>query len=221
MNIASSAATRAASAACESVLAVDAGKDDMSIRLAQTVIIKGMFKKSGNPKVEELTKSHKERHYNLSSLRVVEKVMEEGLKPARFCSWCAEIRVYHGNQKYCSPECSRSAMAWAYPQKEESLAALLIKQDYKCNICKFDYAPHMDSIATNSRYTEENDWRNNYIWYFYKILKSRVPLEHRPEVDHIIPIYKGGQSLGIDNHQCICYTCHKTKTGKDLSGKRK
>lgn len=177
-----------------------------------------MFKKSANPQVEELTKSHRERSYNLTNLKVV---TVEGL---RRCAWCTEGKLNHGNQKYCTTECSRSAMAWAYPQKEENLAALLIKQDYKCNECKFDYVPYMDQIAQadgRAHSTAINDWRTEYIWYYYKRLKHNVPKEHRPEVDHIVPIYKGGASLGIDNHQCICYSCHKTKTGKDLSGKRK
>jgi 5-methylcytosine-specific restriction endonuclease McrA len=113
-------------------------------------------------------------------------------------------------------------MAWAYPQKEENLAALLIRQNYKCNICQFDYAPFMDAIAARDMIHGrlETDWRNEYIWHFYKRLKEQVPKDRRPEVDHIVPIYKGGTPLGIDNHQAICYTCHKSKTSKDLSGKR-
>lgn len=176
-----------------------------------------MFKKSGNPKVEELTKSHKERSFNLSDLSAIK------LDGKRFCAWCGIGQLHHGNAKYCATECSRSAMAWAYPQKEESLAALLIKQDYKCNICKFDYVPFMDAIAEkNKSYNRlEVDWRNEYIWYFYKRLKEQVPKASRPEVDHIAPIYKGGSPLGMENHQVICYTCHKAKTSKDLSGKRK
>lgn len=114
-------------------------------------------------------------------------------------------------------------MAWSYPQKEESLAQLLIKQDYKCNGCQFDYVPFMEDIAAKNKAVGrlEWDWRNEYIWYFYKRLKDQVPPERKPEVDHITPIYKGGLSLDVANLQCICYTCHKTKTGKDLSGKRK
>lgn len=58
-------------------------------------------------------------------------------------------------------------------------------------------------------------------WYYFKRLKSRVPPDKNPEVDHIAPIYKGGQPLDRANLQAICYTCHKGKTGKDLSGPRK
>lgn len=58
-------------------------------------------------------------------------------------------------------------------------------------------------------------------WGLMKRLKNKVAAERLPEVDHIVPISKGGQALGHDNHQAICYTCHKVKTKKDLSGPRK
>ncbi|MFL5785884.1 MAG: HNH endonuclease [Bacteriovoracaceae bacterium] len=37
-----------------------------------------------------------------------------------------------------------------------------------------------------------------------------------PEIDHIIPIFKGGMAIGLDNVQILCYSCHKKKTKKDL-----
>lgn len=172
-----------------------------------------MIKKTGNPKVEELTKSHRDRTYNLTNIKKVEK---NGLK---YCAWCAETEIKRGNQKYCCEECSINAMAWAYPQKEQSLGLLLMKQNFKCNSCNYDYAPMMEQIC-NDQYRRRIDrlvnFREELVWYFYKRLKYKIEKKFRPEVDHIIPIYKGGDALGIDNHQAICYTCHKTKTSQDL-----
>jgi 5-methylcytosine-specific restriction endonuclease McrA len=37
-----------------------------------------------------------------------------------------------------------------------------------------------------------------------------------PEIDHIIPIFKGGMTIGLDNVQILCYSCHKKKTKKDF-----
>src|SRR5271165_4864104 len=105
-----------------------------------------MFKKSGNPKVEELTKSHKERTYHLTSLSVIK------IEGKRFCVWCGVKQLSHGNQKYCSDICRDSALAWAQPQKEANLAILLIRQDYKCNLCQFDYVPFMDAIAAKDSF---------------------------------------------------------------------
>ena len=52
-------------------------------------------------------------------------------------------------------------------------------------------------------------------WHYFKRLKNQVTLQYKPEVDHIVAISKGGESLGNSNHQAICYTCHKTKTKQD------
>jgi HNH endonuclease len=54
-----------------------------------------------------------------------------------------------------------------------------------------------------------------------KLLKYKSPTERLPEVDHIVPVYRGGQSIGFENHQAICYTCHKTKTKVDNAGPKK
>lgn len=183
-----------------------------------------MFKPSNNPKVLELTKSCRERRCNLDQIRPIKL---EGLnvkgKPKKLCAWCAMEEIFHGNQKYCSNDCSLSAMAWANPQKEDALRFLLTKQDWKCAHCQFNYKPEIEQMmeAEYKRYPgaprtpfEELSW-----WYF-KRLKRRVPKERKPEVDHILAISKGGQSLGLENHQILCYTCHKTKTKVDLSGKR-
>jgi hypothetical protein len=185
-----------------------------------------MFKNSGNPKVKELTKSIRERSYNLSSLKPIksEELNEKG-KPKRFCAWCAIEEVFHFNRKYCSSSCSTSAMAWAYPQKEDALRFLLVRQDWKCAHCSYDYSIIMDELIKKERtrrpYVVENKAPIEELpWYYFKRLKRATPKNHKPEVDHIVPIYKGGESLGLDNHNILCYTCHKNKTKIDLSGKR-
>lgn len=182
-----------------------------------------MFKPSGNPKVEELTKSVKDRSYNLSCLQAVKlpELNEKG-KPKRLCAWCAKEELFHGNQKYCTNDCSNSAMAWAYPQKEDALRYLLLRQDWKCFSCRYDYKPFLDAMIEKDRLRYGGTFAIEQLpWHYFKRLKERVPKEHRPEVDHIVPIYKGGESLGLANHQAICYSCHKAKTKLDLSGKRK
>lgn len=181
-----------------------------------------MFKPSGNPKVKELTETFFERSYQLSRLKVI-KTLELNIhgNPKRFCAWCAIGILHHGNQKYCCQECLNSAMAWCYPQKEDGLRYLLIRQNFKCSGCQYDYLPILKDILEKDRHYHLKDFNPDIIaFYYFKRLKDKTPKEFRPEVDHIIPVYKGGTTLGIDNHQCLCYTCHKKKTGIDLSGKR-
>ncbi len=183
------------------------------------------FVSSKNPKVDELTKSIRERSYNLSALSAIKlpELNAKG-KPKRICAWCADKELLGGhNQKYCSQDCSNSAMAWAYPQKEDALRYLLLRQEWKCADCKYDYLPHLkDIVARDKRMLGADFWDMSKLpWYYFKRLKSRVPRERNPEVDHVIPISKGGESLGLANHQAICYTCHKSKSKIDNSGPRK
>lgn len=107
----------------------------------------------------------------------------------RYCLWCDKVKLTHGNRKYCSLTCSNSAFASMNPQQVTGRNFLLEKQENKCNNCSFD---------------------------FKTIVKVACIVGRTPEVDHIIPIALGGQSLGFDNHQVLCYDCHKTKTKKDI-----
>lgn len=183
------------------------------------------YKKSPNPKIEELTKSHTERTVPLDSIKAIR--LEDG---TRLCVWCQTNKLgTHHNQKYCGTECSNQAMAWAYPQKEQGLGYLLLKQDYCCNICQHDWKPFIEDNIIGKTYgtkgIEAQGWRERFVWAVIKRFKSRInrsETKHlRPEVDHIEPIYKGGQSIGLDNHQAICYGCHKAKSKVDNSGPRK
>ena len=177
-----------------------------------------MFKKALNPKIEELTKSLKERRINLSDL---DPVIVDGIKCCRWCMTKLSGRKY----MWCSTECQTMAWTWANPQKEGGLHILLARQDFKCDDCKFDYMPYVeDSIKylnKNHKTVDPATIREKISERLMKILKCKAPTDRRPEVDHIVPIYKGGPSLDLANLHALCYSCHKTKTKTDLSGKRK
>lgn len=172
-----------------------------------------LYKTPKNPKVTELSKSHRERSFALTDLIVVRDSAGK-----RHCVWCGEKELRHGNQKYCSSGCQNSALAWSYPQQEYGLNVLLFRQGWRCNLCGYDWMPLVDTVlASLAPYDRaEKAPLDQFNFALIRRLKSRVPKERRPEVDHIVPIFKGGQAIGLDNHQAICYTCHKTKTSKDL-----
>lgn len=175
-----------------------------------------MWKPSKNEKVEEITKSHKERSITLDAVRPIKTVDGK-----RMCAWCTETQLHHGNQKYCTDQCRDSAMAWAYPQKEDALRYLLLRQDWKCFDCQYNYKPTMERIVERDRREIGAAFDLDSVpWYYIKRLKSITPQERKPEVDHVVPISKGGTSLGLGNHRCLCYSCHKAKTKIDNSGKR-
>lgn len=54
-----------------------------------------------------------------------------------------------------------------------------------------------------------------------KALKRHLDAKLRPEVDHVVPIFKGGNSLGLGNHQILCALCHKAKTKADVTGTKR
>jgi hypothetical protein len=176
-----------------------------------------MFKLPKNPKIEELTKSYRERRINLSDL---DAVVVDGVKQCRWCLTPLTGRKY----MWCSSDCQNTAWAWANPQKEGGLHILLARQDFKCNQCQFDYMPYVeDSIKymnQKKKTIDPNSIKEKVNERLMKLLKYKTPSDRLPEVDHVVPIYKGGMPLGFDNHQAICYSCHKTKTKVDLSGKR-
>lgn len=176
-----------------------------------------MWKEPKNPVVAELSKTVTERIYNLSCLVPVksEELNAKG-KPRRFCAWCVDGELFKSNAKYCTKECSSSAMAWAYPQKEDALKIHLFNQGYKCIGCEFDYKPFLNAMVAK----ENGKWGGSMtietlFWYHFKRLKRQVPKDRKPEIDHIVSIAMGGQSLGISNARCLCYLCHKAKTKQD------
>ena len=174
-----------------------------------------MFKPSRNPQVAIITESYRERVYRVSNLPFI--------PGDRSCVWCGDpLKSSHHASRYCKdPNCQTSAYAWASPQKEEGLWFLLVRQDFKCLGCGHDYAPLIeDSIVGKFYGCKVKDFRGKFNHWIMKKLKELCPKEVKPEVDHRIPISKGGQSLGLENHSCVCYTCHKAKSKVDNSGPR-
>lgn len=178
-----------------------------------------MWKPTKNPKILAKTESFKDRALQLSRYPVVPE--PDG---KRMCLWCGEVELKGSKlKKYCSPECSEAIFTWAQPQKENGLHALLVRQSWKCKVCGFDYSDIRDKSEeyVRSRRRKVPNFGGDSSQFFMRVFKARCPFDKKPEVDHIVPIYKGGQSLGLANCQAICYLDHKSKTKVDLSGKRK
>ena len=145
----------------------------------------------------------------------IQPIMVDGIK---ICAWCCKDKVK--GLKYCSSACSSSARAHFYPQKEEALNYLLIRQNFQCNDCKYDWTFLVTEWTIRWGFSESPDHMTGLYYSLMTYIKRKSLPEKRPEVDHIIPIHKGGASLGLDNHQVLCYECHKKKTKIDNSGKR-
>lgn len=175
-----------------------------------------------NPQIAEITTTYKKRVFNLSDI-----VLPQGVY--RKCVWC--LGPLKGAQRrWCGDDCLNEAMAWGNPQKEYGLGVLLIRQNFKCNICSYDWGAIVEGIYAGEAkrpygWVEAKDtWRFKFNFWLAKKLKyvmAKTDKDRRLEVDHILAISKGGQSVGLGNHQAICHLCHKEKTKVDNSGPRK
>lgn len=182
------------------------------------------MKKCKNPLIAEVTKTYVKRIFNLSDIK-----LPEGLK--KCCVWCLEPLTGR-KYRWCGEECVEEASAWGNPQKEYGVAILLIRQNFKCNSCAYDWGKVVEGMYNDTNpYVSsyygmkeaKKTWRTKESYWVARRLKEHVHVTdkpHRLEVDHILAISKGGQSLGLENHQILCYDCHKVKTKQDLSGKR-
>jgi 5-methylcytosine-specific restriction endonuclease McrA len=149
----------------------------------------------------------------------LDRIMPITLENIKMCAWCYSSKTK--GPKYCSQLCAKSARAHFYPQKEEALNFLLIRQNFQCANCQYDWKPLVLQLLQNGRvYDKPNDYLTQLSYWLIRRIKSKSPENRKPEVDHVIPLFKGGQALGLSNHWCLCYSCHKAKTKVDLSGKR-
>lgn len=178
------------------------------------------MKISKNPLIATISENTKARTLNLGSL-------ESPKELGKVCVWC--LGPLRGQQRrWCSSECVFFATAFANPQKEESLSLLLLEQNFKCKVCDFDFSKIVEEIYSKPeityRLTEIKDsWKTKPSMFLAIHLKrtlSRSHKDRRLEVDHIMPIYKGGSPFERANLQAICYCCHKIKTKIDNSGPR-
>src|SRR5690606_12121096 len=158
-----------------------------------------------------LEKRRSARHGRLSDLKVVDGI----------CKWCEPAPVkskQSGFRLYCGRDCSESAAASMSPQKPTAKAYILIvRQSAACARCKEDFSEQLDAII----------WKNLTHWI--DDLKIRPVRDddtidlwvlgrdngHIWQVDHIVPIHKGGIGVGLDNVQVLCVDCHHRKTAED------
>lgn len=172
----------------------------------------------GNPFFLELQKVTKKRLKSKDSLK---PIIHEG---KRYCAWCCINELPDRRMKYCSDGCLNSSDANMYPQIY-SYQFLLKKQQCKCNHCGYDFRPYyaqtLNSYLGKHRQSYE---RGPYValWYtFTKRAQMFAAADFRGmQIDHIVPIFKGGYAIGLDNLQILCITCHIAKTAAENRGSK-
>ena len=51
---------------------------------------------------------------------------------------------------------------------------------------------------------------------FCRLCAKAGKLHRAYELDHIVPLHKGGDAIALQNLQPLCRECHKDKTAKDM-----
>lgn len=166
--------------------------------------------KDPHKELKTILDNHRKRSYPLSSIKY-----EKGT-----CAWCG----YISRLKYCGDDCKGSAYLYCIPQSPESKIFHLLRQHMACKLCGLDYSDFL-----NKKYLAAERRRKRLIEDYSGIESLKSIVEDLKEdsislyqigygtgdtiqVDHIIPIFMGGQSLGVENIQILCKPCHKQKT---------
>ena len=108
------------------------------------------------------------------------------------CKWCTG-KIENNRKKYCSEDCKQSAWAFFYPQKY-AYQFLIKRQSGCCAHCAYDFKSGIKK------------------WHYGQ---GGYDIVDQGDVDHIIPIHKGGEILGIENHQLLCRECHIKKSASE------
>jgi hypothetical protein len=98
----------------------------------------------------------------------------------------------------------------------------LYKFDFKCNECQLSYRDfYIEAYRKirNKRYFKFPKMKTRRVDYLIRAFRKSLPKDSRLEIDHIIPVSMGGQTLGFENLQILCSKCHKNKTSKDKKAK--
>lgn len=180
-----------------------------------------------NPFINEIIKTSK-RNIPRDTFQ---PILRDGYK---YCAWCAVNAIKPPNRKYCSIECQESTMLFCYPQTDDGLRLLLNRQNFKCNLCQYDYGIKIKNEydkKINFLIEKMHEYQNNIKRYniyeneynlilnnpnYFAHLSRLEPYPKNVEIDHINPVALGGLTLGYNNLQAICCECHKIKTAKDM-----
>lgn len=137
------------------------------------------------------------------------------------CAWCNSRPITPPRKKYCGDVCQVFAEMWCNPQSPRTKAWLLIhRQSCACTLCGEDFEEqiverilHLDKYLKRCRRDRPDYWHPSSVTYFL-IGSNTADLW---EVDHRIPIFRGGQGIGLDNVQVVCTACHRNKTAMEKS----
>lgn len=90
-----------------------------------------------------------------------------------------------------------------------------------CSACGLD-TEELKSLLHKIRVEKGEEAYQGLLDYYRSEMGVNIDLNrHFYEVDHIRPVLWGGGSCGLDNLQTLCLKCHRLKTNRQMSLKRR
>ena len=153
-----------------------------------------------NPQFNRLIKNRKmDREFPLSHISRIEGI----------CAWCMEklpntkMGRPHPKRKW-HKSCCLMAHGAFYPGRFGGI--ILARRDgMRCSYCRQEFYIHL----------KEKRLGNNFLNHTLYRGKLEDGQDTMPDIDHIVPIFKGGEGLGLDNLQLLCFMCHKRKSADE------
>lgn len=147
------------------------------------------------------------RSFNLSELPTL-----------KVCCWCNAMPIPKPLKRYCSGDCRESASLFCNPQSPAGKMYVLLQlQDCTCVGCGEIYDEKVSGLVDHWwRVIQER--QKHGLWTQI----NQIPLWMLGQntgdtwhVDHIIPIFRGGRGVCLENIQVLCVNCHKKKTARE------
>jgi 5-methylcytosine-specific restriction endonuclease McrA len=184
---------------------------------ALTFLEKVEFRVPGPAALESLRPSLGKRQANLGDLKQADP---------KVCAWCNSNPIQKGRRKYCSPDCLFSAETYCRPQSPQTKAWLFIhRQSCACSACGLSFEDQVirriQRKLDDHREAEKHWklWNPKKPYPFHNVTYYSVGYGtgEQWEVDHVVPLHKGGIGIGLENVQVICTKCHRRKSGRERS----
>jgi len=132
------------------------------------------------------------------------------------CAWCDGEITKDKRRKYCNVGCTESAYYYGCPQAHgNKMHRLIYVQNCMCLYCGQDFTDQIIEIIRSklkNMVDVEDPYTEDMEVTLYSIGYNTGHIWH---TDHITAVHKGGDGVGIDNHQTICAPCHHRKTADE------
>jgi 5-methylcytosine-specific restriction endonuclease McrA len=138
------------------------------------------------------------------------------------CAWCCERPTPTKRKKYCDTDCQESAFYYCAPQTPASKAwRFMVLQHGTCRGCGEIFEKELlERVARKHQHNK--NCNQSLAKHGDKLIDERVSFFQvgyntgdKWQIDHIKPIFMGGQGIGIDNIQVLCVPCHSRKTASE------